>query len=361
MLTLMYLKKLENQTDKAIKIIMISTIIESILMLFLVISFIAMKIYLWNGQNILDTGSALLAIIPSSLYNSVGVLVDVLGLICLIVSFINLIHIYENKANLAIERNELYKKEGICMSSLKVLYAYSKGLRKYFVAAILFVIIETSFEVIIPLLMSDIIDIGIVQKDTSVFIEKGIQMMICALLSLICGLLYARYASKAITLYGEKLRSIQYAKIQEYAFINLDHFETSSLITRLTSDVTVIQNSLINGIRPFARGPVILLLGLVMSFIINKELSIIFLFTTPVLGIILFFIVRKVAPMYKYLQKAVDRVNQIIQENLTAIRAIKAFVRDEYEEDKFEKVNHDLARFFRIHFTMHLLIRRLFS
>ena len=156
------------------------------------------------------------------------------------------------------------------MSSLKVLYAYSKGLRKYFVAAILFVIIETSFEVIIPLLMSDIIDIGIVQKDTSVFIEKGIQMMICALLSLICGLLYARYASKAITLYGEKLRSIQYAKIQEYAFINLDHFETSSLITRLTSDVTVIQNSLINGIRPFARGPVILLLGLVMSFIIKE-------------------------------------------------------------------------------------------
>lgn len=86
---------------------MISTIIESILMLFLVISFIAMEIYLWNGQNILDTNNALLAIIPSSLYNSAGVLVDVLGLICLIVSFINLIHIYENKANLAIERNEL--------------------------------------------------------------------------------------------------------------------------------------------------------------------------------------------------------------------------------------------------------------
>lgn len=107
MLTLMYLKKLENQSEKTIKIIVLSIIIESILMLFLVISFIAMEIYLWNGQNILDTGSALLAIIPSSLYNSVGVLVDVLGLICLIVSFINLIHIYENKANLAIERNEL--------------------------------------------------------------------------------------------------------------------------------------------------------------------------------------------------------------------------------------------------------------
>lgn len=106
-LTLMYLKKLENQPEKTIKIIVLSTIIESILILFLVISFIVMEIYLWDWQNILDTGNALLAIIPCSLWNSVGVLVDVLGLICLIVSFINLIHLYENKANLAIERNEL--------------------------------------------------------------------------------------------------------------------------------------------------------------------------------------------------------------------------------------------------------------
>lgn len=106
-LTLMYLKKLENQSEKTIKIIVLSMIIESILILFLVISFIVMEIYLWDWQNILDTGSALLAIIPCSLWNSVGVLVDVLGLICLIVSFINLIHLYENKANLAIERNEL--------------------------------------------------------------------------------------------------------------------------------------------------------------------------------------------------------------------------------------------------------------
>ena len=230
------------------------------------------------------------------------------------------------------------------MSSLKILFTYTKGIRRYFLAAILFVVIETSFEVIIPLLMSDIIDIGIIQKESSVFVEKGIQMMICAFLSLICGLLYARYASKAIMLFGAKLRNVQYKKIQEYSFSNLDHFETSSLITRLTSDVTVIQNSLVNGIRPFARGPIILILGLVMSFIINKELSIIFLFTTPVLGIILFFIVRKVAPMYQYLQKAVDNVNQVIQENLMAIRAIKAFVRDAYEEKQFEKVNHDLAK-----------------
>ena len=229
------------------------------------------------------------------------------------------------------------------MASLKVLFAYTKGIRRYFLFSILCVAIETSFEVFIPLLMSEIIDVGIAQKDPSVFMEQGLEM-IGAILSLIFGLLYARYAAKAITLFGQRLRSVQYQKIQSYSFANLDHFETSSLITRLTSDVTVIQNSLVNGIRPFARGPIILILGLVMSFLINKELSVIFLFTTPILAVILFFVVRKVAPMYSVLQKAIDSVNRLIQENLTAIRAIKAFVRDEYEEEQFEKVNQDLAK-----------------
>lgn len=230
------------------------------------------------------------------------------------------------------------------MSSLKVLFAYTKGIRRYFVFSILFVAIETSFEVFIPLLMSEIIDVGIAQRDPSVFMQQGLEMIGCAILSLIFGLLYARYAAKAITLFGQKLRSVQYQKIQDYSFANLDHFETSSLITRLTSDVTVIQNSLVNGIRPFARGPIILILGLVMSFLINKELAVIFLFTTPILAVILFFVVKKVAPMYSFLQKAIDSVNRLIQENLTAIRAIKAFVRDEYEEEQFEKVNQNLAK-----------------
>lgn len=229
------------------------------------------------------------------------------------------------------------------MSSLKILFRYSKGVRLYFVLSILFVAIETSFEVIIPLLMSEIIDVGIAQQDPSIFLEKGLQMILCAILSLLFGIWYAKCAAKAISLFCQRLRSIEFEKIQEYAFSNLDHFETASLITRLTSDITVIQNALINGIRPFARGPIILILGLVMSFIINARLAIIFLFTTPILGVILFLIVKKIAPMYQRLQQAVDRVNLLIQENLTAIRAIKAFVRDEYEEEQFSQVNEDLA------------------
>lgn len=229
------------------------------------------------------------------------------------------------------------------MSSLKILFRYSKGVRLYFVLSILFVAIETSFEVIIPLLMSEIIDVGIAQQDPSIFLEKGLQMILCAILSLFFGIWYAKCAAKAISLFCQRLRSIEFEKIQEYAFSNLDHFETASLITRLTSDITVIQNALINGIRPFARGPIILILGLVMSFIINARLAIIFLFTTPILGVILFLIVKKIAPMYRRLQQAVDRVNLLIQENLTAIRAVKAFVRDEYEEEQFSQVNEDLA------------------
>ncbi|HIW17632.1 MAG TPA: ABC transporter ATP-binding protein/permease [Candidatus Faecalicoccus intestinipullorum] len=229
------------------------------------------------------------------------------------------------------------------MSSLKILFRYSKGVRLYFVLSILFVAIETSFEVIIPLLMSEIIDVGIAQQDPSIFLEKGLQMILCAILSLLFGIWYAKCAAKAISLFCQRLRSIEFEKIQEYAFSNLDHFETASLITRLTSDITVIQNALINGIRPFARGPIILILGLVMSFIINARLAIIFLFTTPILGVILFLIVKKIAPMYRRLQQAVDRVNLLIQENLTAIRAVKAFVRDEYEEEQFSQVNEDLA------------------
>lgn len=229
------------------------------------------------------------------------------------------------------------------MSSLKILFRYSKGVRLYFVLSILFVAIETSFEVIIPLLMSEIIDVGIAQQDPSIFLEKGLQMILCAILSLLFGIWYAKCAAKAISLFCQRLRSIEFEKIQEYAFSNLDHFETASLITRLTSDITVIQNALINGIRPFARGPIILILGLVMSFIINARLAIIFLFTTPILGVTLFLIVKKIAPMYRRLQQAVDRVNLLIQENLTAIRAVKAFVRDKYEEEQFSQVNEDLA------------------
>ena len=130
--------------------------------------------------------------------------------------------------------------------------------------------------------------------------------------------------------------------MQDYAFSNLDRFETSSLVTRMTTDVTVLQNAINGGLRPLVRSPMMLVMGLGLSFWMNARLALIFVVCAPVLALILCFVVCKVAPMYTRLQKAVDRLNNVVQEWLTGIRAVKAFVRGDYEEEKFQDVNQEL-------------------
>lgn len=215
--------------------------------------------------------------------------------------------------------------------------------KDFFFGAFL-VIIETCFELIIPLLMADIIDIGVANRDMHIIFARGIAMTICALLSLITGLLYARFAARASFGFGAQVREAEYSKIQAFSFSNLDRFETSSLITRMTTDITVLQNAVNAGIRPMVRGPVMLILGIGLSIWMNAKLSLVFLFSAPLLALTLFFIMRKIAPMYSRLQKAVDRLNEVVQEGLTAIRAVKAFVRGEYEEEKFREVNSGLMQ-----------------
>lgn len=228
------------------------------------------------------------------------------------------------------------------MKQLVRMLDYLGPYKKSMIAGAALVFIETCFELVIPVLMADIIDIGVAQHDVSFIMNKGIQMGICAVLSLITGLLYARYAARASYGLGARIREAQYEKVQKYSFANLDHFDTSSLVTRMTTDVTVIQNSINGGLRPMVRGPVMLILGIGLSIWMNAKLAIVFLISTPILACILFFIVHKVAPMYGVLQKAVDKLNNVVQEGLTAIYAVKAFVRGEYEEEKFNNVNNDL-------------------
>mgnify|MGYP000090330125 CR=1 FL=1 len=167
-------------------------------------------------------------------------------------------------------------------------------------------------------------------------------MGICALLSLVTGLLYARFAARAAYGWGARIREVQYQKVQGFAFSNLDHFESSSLVTRMTTDVTVLQNAVNGGFRPMVRGPVMLVMGVGLSFWMNPTLALVFLVCAPLLGAALFYILRKIAPLYSLLQRAVDRLNGVVQEGLTAIRAVKAFVRGEYEEEKFQEVNTSL-------------------
>ena len=229
------------------------------------------------------------------------------------------------------------------MRDLKYLLRYLGPYRKDMLIGALLIVVETGFELVIPLLMADLIDIGVANRDMTYILHKGIQMGICALLSLVTGLLYARFAARAAYGWGAGIREAEYARVQGYAFSNLDHFEISSLITRMTTDVTVLQNAVIGGFRPMVRGPVMLVMGVALSFWMNPSLAVVFILCAPVLGVILFYIVHKIAPRYTLLQKAVDRLNGTVQEGLTAIRAVKAFVRREYEEEKFEEVNKTLT------------------
>ncbi len=214
--------------------------------------------------------------------------------------------------------------------------------RRELMAAMVLIFVETGFELVIPLLMADIIDVGVQARDVHYILGKGIQMGICALLALITGLLYARYAARAAFGFGASLREAEFMAVQGYDFSNLDRFDSSSLVTRMTTDVTVMQNAVSTGLRPMVRGPAMLIFGVGLSFYMNPRLALVFVVCAPILALVLVFVVGKVAPMYRRLQVVMDRMNAIVQEGLTAIRAVKAFVRDEYEEEKFQSVNSEL-------------------
>ena len=228
------------------------------------------------------------------------------------------------------------------MKDLKRLLQYMGPYRRDMALGMLLVVIESAFEMFIPILMSQIIDAGVAQRDVAVILRIGLEMAACALLALITGLLYAKYAARASYGFGARIRQAQYAKVQAYAFGNLDHFETSSLITRMTTDVSVVQNAINGGFRPMVRGPAMLVLGVALSFYMSPRLAVVFFVCAPILGLVLVLVVRRIAPMYTRLQQAMDHLNTVVQECLTAIRAVKAFVRGRYEEEKFRQVNTEL-------------------
>ena len=246
------------------------------------------------------------------------------------------------------------------MKEIFKLVKYMHGSAKYFILAIIFVALETSLELAIPIFMADIIDYGIVARDMNFIYRQGIIMVLLAICSLILGLLYSHFSSIAINNFGSELRKIEFEKIQEYSFKNLDNFETSSIITRLTGDVSVIQNAASN-LRQIVRGPVMLVMGLVYSFSISLEISLIFIISAPILAIGLFYIVYKVSPYYAKLQGKVDKLNVVVEENLNAIRIVKAYTMEDYEINKFDEVDNDLKRHATKTFTLTALNAPLFQ
>lgn len=229
------------------------------------------------------------------------------------------------------------------MNDLRLIFRYGKPYRRDLWAATGLIFIECIFEMVIPVLMSTLVDEGVPSHNMAIILRQGGLMALCAVLALITGLLYARYAARFANGFAAELRLAEYAAVQKFDFANLDHFSSASLVTRMTTDATVLLNAINAGLRPFVRSPVMLAMGLGMAFLLSPKLTIVFLITTPILTILLTLIVCKVGPLYGRQQSAVDHLNSRIQESLTAIRAIKAFVRGDYENEQFNAVNTELS------------------
>ncbi|MEQ2679275.1 ABC transporter ATP-binding protein [Enterocloster citroniae] len=225
---------------------------------------------------------------------------------------------------------------------MKEFLSYLKPYRKDAILAALCIEAETVFELVIPLVMASIVDVGVANADRHYILMKGLQMVVFALISLVLGQGAAMFSARCGQGLGAEIRKAEFGKLQQFSFANTDHFRSSFLVTRLTSDVTTIQNSVATGLRPGFRSPVMMLTAMVASFYINPKLAMVFFVAAPVLGILLFLIISHVRPLYGVMQGAIDLVNRIIQENLTAVRVVKSYVRGDYEIEKFEEVNTNL-------------------
>ena len=229
------------------------------------------------------------------------------------------------------------------MQDLRLIFSYGKPYRRDLFTAVGLIFIECIFEMVIPVLMSTLVDDGVPNHNMAVIFRQGGLMILCAVLALITGLLYARFAARFANGFASELRLAEYAAVQKFDFANLDHFSDASLVTRMTTDVTVMLNAVNSGLRPLVRSPVMLAMGLAMACLLSPKLTLVFLITTPILAVVLAWIVLKVGPLYGRQQSAVDHLNGRIQESLTAIRAIKAFVRGDHENAQFDAVNTELS------------------
>jgi ATP-binding cassette subfamily B protein len=197
-------------------------------------------------------------------------------------------------------------------------------------------------EVIIPYLMAELIDYGIDAGNMSYIVKMGIALTISCVISLLFGALSGKFAASASAGFAKNLRKDMFYNVQNYSFSNIDKFSTSSIVTRLTTDVTNLQNAYQMIIRIAVRAPIMLIFSMIMAFSINHKLSLIFLVAVPVLGVGLGVIMMNAHPIFERVFKIYDKLNNVVQENLHGIRVVKSFVREDYEEKKFKNVSGEI-------------------
>ena len=223
------------------------------------------------------------------------------------------------------------------MSTLgKLLDGLEGRYRVYSLLSPLTMVGEVIMETVIPLMMAKVIDVGIANRDLAYVLKIGLVMVAMSLVSLSCGALGARFSAVAALGFARNVRRKLFAKVQDFSFGNIDHFSTSSLVTRLTTDVTNIQNTYQMLIRVCVRAPFMLISGTVMACIINVHLSTIFFIVLPLLAVLLGVIAATAHPRFKIMLKQYDLLNSTVQENLVGIRVVKSFVRKAFENKKFD-------------------------
>ena len=221
----------------------------------------------------------------------------------------------------------------------------AKSIREYKKESILsglFIIIEVIMEVLIPLIMAYLIDEGINKGSSVVIWKSSIILLIIAIISLVSGSLASIYSAKASCGFAKNLREDMYYKIQDFSFANIDKLSSSSIVTRLTTDVSYIQNAYLMIIRTALRAPLMLIFSLIMAFYINKRISLIYLGVIPFLGGALIIIANIAHPLFRKVFKTYDELNNDVQENVRGIRVVKSYVREEYEKKKFGRISKDI-------------------
>ena len=228
----------------------------------------------------------------------------------------------------------------------KTLLKSVREYKKQSVMAPLLVVLEVFMEVLIPLEMAKIIDVGIAQGDMNYIIQRGVILVVMAMLALFFGVQAGNMAAVAGAGYAKNLRHDIFYKIQEFSFHNIDHFSTSGLVTRMTTDITNVQMAYMMSIRLLARAPIMVILSWVMTLLLNKKAALLFLIVVPVLGGTLILIAKKAHPHFIKVFDEYDVLNNSVQENVNASRVVKAFVREDYEVKKFHGISQYVYNLF---------------
>ena len=230
---------------------------------------------------------------------------------------------------------------------IKTLAKQIKEYKRASLVTPIFMILEVAMEMVIPLLMASIIDDGVQAGDMKHIFVIGCYMVLAAIVGLFAGVMGGKYGAKASTGFARNLREAMYENIQTFSFSNIDKFSTAGLVTRMTTDVTNIQNAYQMLLRMCFRAPVSLICAMLMAFLINARVASIYLVAVVFLGIVIIFIMRAVSKYFSEVFKKYDDLNASVQENVAAQRVVKAYVREDYEIDKFHKASYNIYKMFK--------------